>query len=529
VKTEDLQAQSKSDQIKLMLFIEKLDMKNIIFTTSCLAIVCGCKPSNTNSPFQKPNIIFIYADDLGYGDIGVNGARGVQTPNIDMLAKNGINFTDAHCSAATCTPSRYSLLTGSYAFRRNAQILPGDAPLIIDPEKGTLPSMLQKAGYKTGVVGKWHLGLGNGKVDWNMEIKPGPNEVGFDYSFIIPATPDRVPCVFVENGKVVGLEKNDPIEISYQHDLGAYPTDTEGSEMLKMNADLQHSCSIINGVSRIGYMKGGKKALWVDEDFSIVLTNKVKTFINENKDHPFFMYFAIPDIHVPRMPNNRFLGKSTMGRRGDAIAELDWCTGQVIKQLEDLGLKENTLIIFSSDNGPILNDGYEDKAVELLGDHKPNGPYRGSKYSILEAGTRMPTIVNWAGHAKPGVSSAMLSQVDLYTSLAKLVGQTVKSGEAPDSEDHLDAWLGKTPKGRNLMLEEAFTQGLRMGDWKYIRPQSGTTPDWLKNKLIETGLSDEPQLYNLIIDRSENNNVASDKPEILRTMEMKLDSIDKAY
>ena len=160
---------------------------------------------------DKPNIVIIYVDDLGYGDIGVNGAVGVKTPNIDTLAENGLNFTDAHCSASPCTPSRYSLLTGSYAFRNNAAILEGDAPLIIDTTKETLPKMLQKAGYTTGVVGKWHLGLGKGKIDWNKRIPLGPKEVGFDYSFLIPATGDRVPCVFLENQKVVGLDLNDPI------------------------------------------------------------------------------------------------------------------------------------------------------------------------------------------------------------------------------------------------------------------------------------------------------------------------------
>ncbi len=248
---------------------------------------CSNQPESKAS---KPNIVIIYSDDVGFGDVGVNGATAVKTPNVDSLAKGGINFTDAHCSAATCTPSRYSLLTGSYAFRRNAAILPGDAPLLIDPSKGTLPSMLKKAGYKTAVVGKWHLGLGIGKVDWNREIVPGAREVGFDYSFIIPATPDRVPCVFVENDRVANLDPNDSITVSYQHDLGGYPLGTEHPEMLKMKGDLQHSCSIINGVSRIGYMKGGKNALWTDEKFNEVLNEKASNFIRENKNQPFFLY-----------------------------------------------------------------------------------------------------------------------------------------------------------------------------------------------------------------------------------------------
>ena len=198
-------------------------MRKLIVTTTCLAAASVFSMATPEQKSSKPNIVIIYVDDLGFGDIGVNGAIGVKTPNIDRLAKKGLNFTDAHCTAATCTPSRFSLLTGIYGFRNKAAILQGDAPLIIDPTKGTLPSMLKKAGYTTGVVGKWHLGLGDGKVNWNEEIKPGPREVGFDYSFLIPATGDRVPCVFVENQKVVGADKNDPITVSYGSRIDGYP------------------------------------------------------------------------------------------------------------------------------------------------------------------------------------------------------------------------------------------------------------------------------------------------------------------
>src|SRR5690606_27509472 len=181
-----------------------------------LALFFSC---STTKPVKKPNILIIYVDDLGYGDLSCYGAKAVKTPHIDELANNGLLFTDAHSSASTCTPSRYSLLTGTYAFRNNAAILPGDAPLIIDPETVTIADMLKKAGYVTGVIGKWHLGLGNGEPDWNTEIKPGPKEIGFDYSFLIPATADRVPTVFIENQRVVNLDKQNPIEVSYDHKI----------------------------------------------------------------------------------------------------------------------------------------------------------------------------------------------------------------------------------------------------------------------------------------------------------------------
>lgn len=501
-------------------------MKKILIPTLCLLGIIGCTSNSSQLEITKPNILLIYVDDLGYGDIGVNGAVGVATPNIDRLARNGVNFTDAHSPAATCTPSRYSLLTGRYAFRNNAQILPGDAPLIIDPKIGTLPKMLQKAGYVTGVIGKWHLGLGSGTVNWNKEIAPGPKEVGFDYSFIIPATGDRVPCVYVENQKVVGLESSDPIMVSFAHELNGYPTGTKNPELLRMNADPQHSNTIVNGISRIGFMSGGKNALWKDEDFPVVFNNKAKQFIASNKNTPFFLYYASQDIHVPRIPNTMFIGISSMGPRGDAISQVDWCTGELVNFLEELGLTEKTLIIFTSDNGPILDDGYDDHAVELVGNHKPNGIFRGGKYSAFEAGTRVPTIAYWPGVVNPGeVSDALLTQVDLYASLAKLVGQDLNAEDAPDSFDFLDAWLGKTNKGRQFLIQEAFTLSIRDKKWKYINPQESEAPIWIENKDVETGLSDEVQLYDLSTDNGEQTNIATKYPQKVKDFQNKLSRI----
>ncbi|HEY1112041.1 MAG TPA: arylsulfatase [Chitinophagaceae bacterium] len=492
-----------------------------------LALVsCGSSSqTREKSLASPPNIVIIYADDLGYADLGSYGAKGVETPNIDRLAQNGVRFTDGHCTAATCTPSRYSLLTGSYAFRNNAAILPGDAPLLIRPGTPTLASMLQRAGYTTGVVGKWHLGLGDGSVNWNSEIKPGPLEIGFNYSFLIPATQDRVPTVYVEKHRVANLDPKDPITVSYEHKVGNLPTGLEHPQLLKVKADTQHSNTITNGISRIGYMAGGKSALWVDEDIPFVLLDKTRRFFTENKSKPFFLYLSYTDIHVPREPNARFRNKSTMGKRGDAIAQMDWMTGEVIKQLEELKLSENTLVIFTSDNGPVLDDGYEDEAVELVGEHNPSGPFKGGKYSVFEAGTRVPTIVYWPGQVKPGVSEALVSQVDLLASLARLTGQTLQPSDAPDSYDMLSTWLGKEKKDRPEMLEEAFTFAVRKGEWKYIAPQEKPTPAWMKNKKLESGLSTEPQLYNLKADIGEKHNVAAQHPERLKELQALLQSI----
>ncbi|WNJ17913.1 arylsulfatase [Pontibacter sp. G13] len=491
----------------------------------CTLILSGCSSSNTQTASPAlPNIVVFYVDDLGYGDLGVYGAQGVETPEVDRIAQNGLMFTDAHSSAATCTPSRFSLLTGIYAFRNQARVLEGDAPLLIDPEGYTLPKMLQAAGYATGVVGKWHLGLGNGSVDWNQEIKPGPAEVGFDYSFLIPATGDRVPTVYTENGHVIGLDPEDPIKVSYKGPVGDRPIGLENPELLRQGADEQHAKTIVNGISRIGYMEGGEKALWVDEEFPDVLNEKAIDFIDSHEDKPFFLYYSYHDIHVPRLPNPRFKGKSTMGPRGDAIAQMDWMTGQIVRELEERGLAENTLIIFTSDNGPVLNDGYMDQSVDLLGDHKPAGPFRGGKYSAYEAGTRVPTIAYWPGNIQPGKSNALMTQVDIYASIAALIGHPLATDEAIDSENHLEAWLGTTQTGRQTMLEESYTLSLRTPQWKYIEPvPKGKGFGWIKRKGIEGGFEQVPQLFELTADEGEQENLAETHPELVVEFQQQID------
>ena len=251
-------------------------MKKLLFILISLSIMIflGCKESNksnTSKPTetvvekQNPNIIFIYADDLGYGDVSAYGGIGLQTPNIDQLANNGIMFTNGYASSATCSPSRYALLTGTYPWRnKNAKILPGTAPLLIDTTQMTIPKMLKSKGYYTGIVGKWHLGLGDGNVDWNQHISPGPNEVGFDYSFIMAATQDRVPTVYIKNGEVEHLDPNDPIEVDYDKNFEGEPTAITNPELLKMKWHHGHNNSIVNGIPRIGFMKGGEAAKWKD-------------------------------------------------------------------------------------------------------------------------------------------------------------------------------------------------------------------------------------------------------------------------
>ncbi len=480
---------------------------------------------------QKPNIVFIYADDLGYGDLSCYGATHVSTPYIDQLSNKGIRFTNAHASSATCTPSRYSILTGQYAWReKGTGIAPGNAAALIQPGRTTWPSVLQKAGYATAAIGKWHLGLGEkGKgPDWNGEIKPGPLEIGFSYAFIMPATLDRVPCVYVENHRVAHLDPTDPITVSYAAPVGNWPTGKEHPELLKMQSSpgQGHNQTIVNGIGRIGYMTGGKAALWNDETIADTLVAKTKKFIEQNSRQPFFVYLATGDIHVPRDPGSRFMGKSGLGARGDAILELDWIVGQVMHTLDSLQLTKNTMIIFSSDNGPVVDDGYQDGSVEQLDGHLPAGPLRGGKYSSFDAGTRVPFIVQWPGKIKPAVSPALISQVDLPYSFASLLKQPVPAGEMPDGFDMMNVLTGRSVKGRTSLVEHAAALSIIEGDWKYIEPNNGPRIDKLVN--IELGNDPGAQLYNLKTDIGEKHNLVAEHPDLVARLSARLQQIKDA-
>ncbi|MFN0087670.1 MAG: sulfatase family protein [Blastocatellia bacterium] len=474
---------------------------------------------------NRPNIILIYADDLGYGDTSAYGAKRLKTPNVDRLAREGLRFTDGHAPAATCTPSRYALLTGEYAWRKKGTgVLPGDASLVIEPGRETMASMLKRGGYATGVVGKWHLGLGpQGGPDWNGEVKPGPNEIGFDYSFIMAATGDRVPTVYVEDRRVVGLDPADPIRVRYDGPVGDWPTGKARPDLLKMHPSHGHDMTIVNGISRIGYMTGGVAALWKDEDMADVFARKAVAFIERNRERPFFLYFATHDPHVPRVPHPRFAGKSGQGPRGDAILQMDWCLGEILSVLDRHSIAGETLVIFTSDNGPVVDDGYRDDAVEKLGDHRPAGPLRGGKYSNFEAGTRVPFLVRWPRRVKPGVSNALVSQIDLFASLADFTGQKPGPGAAPDSENVLPALLGRSKTGRAHLVEQAGALSLRLGSWKYIEP--GNRPKLARETNTELGNDTVDQLYDLSTDLGETVNLAARHPERVRQMKALLRKI----
>lgn len=473
-----------------------------------------------------PNVILIVADDLGYGDLSCYGAKRVSTPNVDKLASRGVLFTDAHAVASTSTPSRYSILTGEYAWKKKGtDIAQGNAGMIIRPEMFTLADLFKSKGYATAAIGKWHLGLGDktGEQDWNAPLPMALSDIGFDYSYIMAATGDRVPCVFIENGQVANWDENAPIQVSYKKNFEGEPTGKSNPELLKKlkpSPNHGHDQSIVNGISRIGFMKGGGKALWRDEDIADSITSHAISFINKNKNDAFFMYLCTNDVHVPRYPHERFRGKNQMGLRGEAIMQFDWTIGKVMETLEEQGLMDNTLIILTSDNGPVLDDGYADNAIELAGNHKPGGKWRGGKYSTYEAGTRVPFIVAWKGQTKEGSKSdALISQIDYFASLNSILGVKLPYDTAQDSEDNLSTWLGKDQKDRDLVIEQSVnhTLSIRKGQWKYIEPSNGSPVAWQTG--IETGYKPQSQLYNLRKDPSEKKNIAEEEAEQTKVMQ----------
>lgn len=487
-----------------------------------LIIVCfilSCKNEKKELPKalsegSKPNIVIIYADDLGYGDVGAYGATALKTPNMDALAKGGLVFTNGYATSSTCTPSRYGLITGEYPWHRQAGILSGEAPLIIDTASITIPKFLKEQGYRTGIVGKWHLGLGNGNINWNEKITPGPNEVGFDDAFIMAATQDRVPTVYIRDGFVENLDPDDPIQVNYKKNFPGEPTGKDNPELTTMKWHHGHNNSIVNGVPRIGFMKGGKAALWNDKDMADRFLMEAKQYVKKHKDQPFFLYYALQQPHVPRTPHPRFVGASGMGPRGDVIVEADWCIGEFIKTLKKENLLKNTLIIMTSDNGPVLNDGYYDDAVEKLGSHKPAGVLRGGKYSLYEAGARVPFIAYWEGEINPGKSDAIICQMDLLPSFGKLLDVNVK---APDGEELLATLKGEDAKGReHLIIEAGRRTAFRSGDWLMIPPYDG--PKYNTRTNIELGNSKDYQLYDLSNDVEQQYNVANENPEKLNEM-----------
>jgi len=478
---------------------------------------------------KLPNIVFINADDLGYGDLGCYGATKLHTPNIDKLAKEGRRFTDAHSASAVCSPSRYALITGEYPIRHGNLNNPVflKSKLVIDTKKETIASVLKKAGYSTACIGKWHLGFGATEpCDWNKPLTPGPNDLGFDYYYGVPVVNSHPPFVYVENNHVVGFDEDDPF---------VYGKRAKTQEVFeKMNLD------------DIG---GADKAheLYVDNQVGTHLKEKALSWMKEQKDKPFFLYYATTNIHHPFTPAPQFLGSSECGLYGDFVHELDWIVGEVMKTLEEMGVAENTLVIFTSDNGGMFNVTAQE--TWKLG-HHINGDLLGFKFDAWEGGHRIPFIVHWPGKTKAGsVSDQLICNVDMLATFAALTGVELAEGQGQDSKNILAALTGETNKQLRdevlLAAKKKSHLAVRKGQWLYIGAQGGggfgskqlgshafggpaaISFTGYKNSDIENGKikADAPpaQLYNIIDDVEETTNLYNKYPEVVAEMEAILD------
>jgi len=487
-----------------------------------VASLCLATPS-------KPNVVLIYTDDLGYGDVGCYGATKIKTPNIDRLATEGRLFTDAHSPSAVCTPSRYGLLTGRYPSRAGLFApLWSHSPLCIDPGTVTLAVVFKNAGYATSCIGKWHLGFGSGGMpDWNGEIKPGPLELGFDYFFGVPVVNSHPPFVFVENHRVVGLDPADPLVWA----LGAPNPNTREFT--------QKECEAKPG--QYGF-SGGKAAhaLYDDEQVMTKLTEKAVEWIAANKDKPFFLYLATTAIHHPFTPHPRFKGTSGAGIYGDFVQELDWSVGEVLAAIGKAGVADNTLVIFTSDNGGMPNSGGM-KAMEL--GHRLNGDLQGFKFDAWEGGHRVPFIARWPGRIPPkSTSGQLICSIDLIRTFADLLGEKLPEGAAMDSLDILSTLTGspEKPAREELIMapKEPTHVGLRQGDWVFIPAQGpggfkgnpgfakagNVNSDFTPAGKLKPGAPPE-QLYNLKNDPRQQVNVINQNPEVAARMKLRLGRI----
>lgn len=462
-------------------------MKPIAFTFFALLAFLGGQVHAVES--VKPNILLIFADDVGWGDAGCYGATQVKTPNIDRLAREGQRFVNGHASAAVCTPTRYSLITGQYSWRHQAEglnkgVAKGDAPLLIPTTMTTAPGLLKQAGYRTALIGKWHLGFGVAKPDFNGELRPGPLEVGFDEYFGIPATNDRIPVVFVRDHRVVGLDPADPIRYTYD----------------AAEAKAQGMTPWAAGRNRIGWGKGGKSSWWKDTEIASTLAGECVKFIERSKEKPFFLLYAPHNVHAPAIPGPRYAGTSGLTPRADMLQELDACIGELLQTLDHLGLTKNTLILYSSDNGAYVID---EKG------HKPGGPFRGKKSQLWEGGHRVPFIVRWPARIQPGVSADLVSTLDMPATICAAAGIKLPEGSLPDSFNLLPAMLGEKEAPRRdhlIVMSGNGDLAIRSGSLKYI-PNLSLADGWYANKKKNATARNLPGLYDLAKDAGETQNL----------------------
>ena len=480
-----------------------------------------------------PNVVLIFADDLGYGDLGCYGATKQKTPNIDKLAAEGRKFMDAHSASAVCTPSRFGLLTGEYPFKANGGTgiwgpAPITSPLLIDPETVTVADLFKSKGYDTAVIGKWHLGFGEGTNEWKEPLSPGPNDLGFDYYFGMPVVNSAPPYLYVENDRIVGSDPADPLVYLGK---GAGKKATPITPILPKES--QRTANQFGGAVEA-------HKLFNDYAVGTTLTEKATDWIKTREEKPFFLYFATTNVHHPFTPAKRFQGTSESGVYGDFVHELDWIVGEVRKTLEESGDADNTLIIFTSDNGGMFNLG--GRAAAKLG-HQINGDLLGSKFGVWEGGQRIPMIAWWPGKIEAGTTSnELMSGIDFFATVAALTGQELS--DSKDSINMLPALVGdpSEPLRNELFLvgHKPSHMSVREGKWMYIPARSdggfgGSRPNqhaWggpAVTTLVNTPNSDiengkikkgapKAQLYDLEADVNQTQNLYNEHPEIVEKM-----------
>ena len=480
-------------------------MKTIFSVLTAIVTLGIAAAAGQAAPHERPNVVFILADDLGYGDLSCYGATKVSTPNIDSLAKDGRRFTDAYSPSSVCTPSRYNLLTGRYAWRTWMQSGTAWAydPLLIEPDRFTLADLFKAQGYQTALVGKWHLGFGTPDMegwsdvvgpDYNRELRPGPLEVGFDYFWGFPHV-SQLPHIIIENHRVLGLSPDDPIQIV-------------------ADKRPEHRLDYLNR-TRIGaanlQVKGGESARYEHEELSDRLTDRAVKFIRDDSgDRPFFLYVAHRNIHGPLIPAPRFGDTSGIGKYGDFLNEFDASIGKILSAIDDKGIRDNTLVIFTSDNGGVIE--YRPIDYASVEGHFPNAPLRGQKTGVYEGGVRVPLIARWPGHIPAGTQDeSLIALTDVIATFAEFFDYSLPADCGEDSVGFLASLKG-TGRGesrRRSIVCDSYTgtMAIRSGKWKLIQGQHGGGA-----RTQNRAYSDElppVQLYDLSKDIREESNVAA--------------------
>jgi len=481
-------------------------MSNLLAKLTLFSILVAALPLSAAQ--KSPNIVIKLADDLGYGSANCYGAdvRHIRTPHIDQLAKEGMRFLDASTPGSVCSPTRYALLTGRYAWRGRLKygvLSPPEGPLLIEPALLTLPAFLKQHGYQTAHIGKWHLGYTNLEHVEDLSaqpLEPGPRSLGFDYHFAVPNQIDWLPKVYVENESIWGLRSK-----------GKHP----------------YGKSFYKGQAYHGYNAPQRVAKDVTQDLSDAARHWISRAVNDEPDKPFFLYFAPVAVHHPISPSDKWRGSSGVGPYGDFIHDLDHSVGDIMDALAYSGVLDESLVIFTSDNG---GDFCPEEAQAREKGFKNNGDLRGDKHLIWQGGFKVPFVARWPGVIEEGSrSDRMINLVDIYSTLQELVTGKVLDPKtaAPDSFSFFSALQGepseKSHRTTMVMNDVKGVVAIRMGDWKYIENQAERPADKARQKKNPGQF--KPQLYNLKQDPAESENVINAFPEVAEQMQERLNHI----